>query len=398
MSSSYFDDVMETKRPQDVGDNYSIRSSEKYTTIPENTKSKRWDYALEEDGDGGRILSFLMEDGTLNFKINQPGENKEISAIRLPDSERDDFATRGNAVRGKMQLHKSGPGIIHGTIQNQGKIMTFLLEKNKDNEEWTIRSTKSPDSNVVELIRAVTPNKIAKVLRGPESSNADILTTPLTADYPQAMGLSALIGAGLLGSYHVGRKVLDKIMGREVRSTPLWQDLLLGAGAGAIGAGAFKMFGETDKELGRRAPRYNHRRPASVPLVFASKKVETPLVVDPSMVQPYQKKASMQKEANSIDISRIKNLLSFDNSLTSADRKILMSQLMQAEKIAVNGKIDIGRIRNAGLGALAGYILAKAMGFGIPTQIGAAAFGAFAAGGSTGNNSRKWDTRGFYHY
>jgi hypothetical protein len=395
---SIFDEVMELKRPQLDDDKKVERVKATFRGIPENKKSKAWEYALEEDADGSRILSFMVDEGVVNFKLNPEPTDDGYQAIRIPDVERDDFGTRGNAVRGRMQIHRSGPNIIHGTIQNKGKAMTFALENESPEENnWKVRAKQDPTKDVATLIQSVSPStKIASFVR--RDPNLHNWSLPLTADYPQAMLLSALIGAGAMGTYNLGRKALKKVQGEEDDGRALWQDIILGGAGGALASGAFKYFGETDKHLGRRAPRYNHRRPDSVPLVFPDMRTQTKVVVDPAFVQPYQKGASMSKEANDLDISRIQNLLSFDHSLTPADRKILMSQLQQAMRMSSNGKIDINRVRNAGLGMLAGYISAKALGFGVPMQIGAAALGGFMAGRPSGNNARKWDTRGFYHY
>ena len=443
---SVFDSIMETKRPDTSESSNVSPLRESYRGIPTNDKSKMWDYSVEEGEDGQRILSFLVDDSVVNFKLNQPkNQGENISVMRLPDADRADFVARGNATKGRFQVHKSGPSSIYGTIHGGKKTMTFGLENtDPTNHDWVMTAKNSPITDVAALVKSVS----IKDKTAFQVPTMEQLTAPLTASYPVAMGLSALLGAGGMATYHIGNKVLKRLRGEDTsEDRPLWQDMLLGAGGGALASGAFKAFGENDKELGRHAPRFNHHRLPNQPMVFdtpdelqpakivathgVSNSVQPKVASDShhherfvydecghtetcrcsapkvtikktglcqSCVWSKEKELKFNKKASGIDVAHVQNLLSYDQSLTQADRRILISQLEQAARMSPNGEIDMNRIRNSGLGMLVGYITAKLMGFGIPGQIGTAALGGFIGANSTQSGGKQWDSRGFYHY
>ena len=550
---SVFDSIMELKRPDTSESSNVSPLRETYRGIPTNDKSKMWDYSLEEGEDGKRILSFLVDDSVINFKLNQPKDKEStISATRLPDADRADFGARGNATKGRFQVHKSGPNSLYGTIHGGKKTMTFGLDNpDASNHDWTVTAKNAPITDVANLVKSVS----IKDKTAFQMPTMDQLTSPLTGSYPVAMGLSALLGAGGMATYHIGRKVLKRIKGEDTSDDrPLWQDMLLGAGGGALASGAFKAFGEADHGLGRKAPSMNSHlmpweplnfkipdelKPAGVvytsnvrnavqpkiaedkeavhwshditrdimggrhygadylhgeakelgeaikerdlghikeelgdtayaaqmiasqktglnlPVVGADavikkfydrigvwknlfKERDIPFSVDylkggsnyakPDKIQkafalaghqiddkdlielankndikfeyqPHEiKQASMDKRAGQVDLAHIQNLLSYDQSLTGADRRILISQLEQASRMSQGGDIDMNRVRNAGLGMLFGYVTAKLLGFGLPGQIGTAALGGFVGSNSTQSGGKQWDSRGFYHY
>lgn len=459
---------METKK-QDTSESANVSPlRESYRGIPVNDKSKMWDYSLEEGEDGQRILSFLVDDSVVNFRLNQPKDkDSSISALRLPDADRADFGARGNATKGRFQVHKSSTGSIYGTIHGGKKTMTFGLDNpDPSKHDWTVTAKNAPITDIANLVKSVSiKDKTAFAV-----PTMDQITAPLTADYPTAMGLSALLGAGGMAAYHVGHKVMKKLRGEDTQDDrPLWQDMLLGAGGGAIASGAFKALGESGS--GPDAPRFNHHLLPFQPLNFTSYTPPPASVVPthgvrnswqpkvaadnhhheritweecghtstcrcsapkvdikkPGLCQScvwskekeleqelnrknlftnkdksnadndIPKKASIRKTA-SIDINHIQNLLSYDQSLTPADRRILISQLEQASRMSQGGDIDMDKIRNSGLGMLFGYITAKLMGFGVAGQIGGAALGGFVGASSTSSGGKQWDQRGFYHY
>ena len=398
--ASIFDSIMETKRPDTSESSNASPLRETYRGIPTNDKSKMWDYSVEEGEDGQRILSFLVDDSVVNFKLNQPkNQGENISVMRLPDADRADFGARGNATKGRFQVHKSGPSSIYGTIHGGKKTMTFGLENtDPTNHDWVMTAKNSPITDVAALVKSVS----IKDKTAFQVPTMEQLTAPLTASYPVAMGLSALLGAGGMATYHIGNKVLKRLRGEDTsEDRPLWQDMLLGAGGGALASGAFKAFGENDKELGRHAPRFNHHRLQNQPMVFSTPEnlKPAPVVATHGVSNSVQPKvASMEKKAQGVDVGHVQNLLSYDQTLTPADRRILISQLEQAAKMSPNGEIDMNRIRNSGLGMLVGYITAKLMGFGLPGQIGTAALGGFIGANSTQSGGKQWDSRGFYHY
>jgi hypothetical protein len=382
---SAFDSVMEFKRPDLAIDPSPSQKKEVFSGIPSYNKSTMLDYAVEEGDQGERILSFLIGDSVVNFKLNQPKEKGDpITAMRLADVEKGDFGARGNSVRGKLQIHKSSPNSIYGTIHGGDRTMTFSLDNpSTETNEWTLSPKKHPISDVADFVKSVDIQQ-KKAFKLP---TMDQITAPLTADYPTAMALSALIGSGVMGARNLGLKAWAKLTGEEDPTNPLWQDLALGAGGGALASGAFKAIGEADKHLGTHAPRFNHHLPK-----FMERRYDfnTP---------SYLKTASdMEKKANTVEISRIQNLLSYDVSLTPADRRILLSQLQDATRLAQNGQIDINRLRNSGMGMLFGYLTAKFLGFGVGGQIASTALGGFVGSNSTPKGGKQWDTRGFYHY
>ena len=88
-----------------------------FAGIPSVNKSKMWDFSLTEDGEGGRLLSFLVDNKTINFKIHKSESGTPIGATRLPDSESEDFGLGGDARKGRAQIHKATPSKIVGTFQ-----------------------------------------------------------------------------------------------------------------------------------------------------------------------------------------------------------------------------------------------------------------------------------------
>ena len=384
--SSFFDSVMELKRPDGMAS--TSEKKEIYRGIPTNTKSKMLDYAIEEDDEGGRLLSFLMDDSVVNFKISPPEkEGSSIQAKRIPDVDRLDFGSRGSAVKGRFQLHSSAPGKIYGTIHSGKKSMTLSLENNDpSSNDWQVLSKKGPIDDVNSLINSVS---IADKNAGVVLPTIDQLAAPLTADYPTAMGLSALIGAGGMGARNLALKLKNKATGQEDETNPLWQDLLIGAGGGAAVSGAFKMFGEVNKDMGTRAPRFNHHLLPWQPMRYSELDKHS---------SDEDKEEIVSKQANAVSIMKIQNMLSFDQSLSPADRRVLISQLNQAMQSSQGSTIDMNSIRNSGLGMLFGYVTAKLMGFGLPGQVGAAALGGFIGNRSTQRGGKQWDPRGFYSY
>ena len=382
--SSAFDSVMETKRPDYSGESFVEHKKEIYKGIPTNTKSKMLDYALSDE-DGERMLSFLLDDSTINFKLNHPKEDgAAITAKRLPDAERADFGSRGNTTKGRFQLHKSSPSSIYGTIQGGKKTMTFALEGDDSGSgEWKVIAKKHPDLTISDLVNSVKTQE-KKAFKLPD---IDTVTAPLTADYSTALPLAAAVGATIMGAKNVGMKIWKKINGEYDDGPSLGNDIVIGGLGGTLIAGGAKLFGESGGNKTWELPRLNYTQDKYKPWVFD----ELPRARDMAKV------SSMQKEADNIDIARIQNLLSYDYSLTMMDRKILMQQLQQAMSLSQNGQIDVNRLKNSGLGMLIGYIAAKAMGFGMPMAMGAAALGGMI-GYTPKTSGPKYDTRGFYTY
>lgn len=254
-----------------------------YSGIPSHEKSKMWDFSITEDGDGSRLLSFLVDNKSVNFRLSEPEKlGGSISATRLPDTESDDFGVGGNSFKGRAQIHKSSPSKVVGTFQTGKNNMTFELSKSSENgDSWTVFPRKHPDANIKTFVNSILEkninsgvkskraftydrDKIVKEVKGLAgksnitSSNIpfldkikntkvnlpsiDKLTYPLTGGV-KALPVAAGIGAALMGIKNVGNKAL----GNE--SGSLLKDLLIGAGIGAGGSGLFQLLGSPDSPL-----------------------------------------------------------------------------------------------------------------------------------------------------
>jgi hypothetical protein len=220
------------------------RSRETYSGFPEIKNSKMWDFSITENGDGNRVLSFLVDNRTLNFQLEQSDQkDKPIAAKRLPDTEVDDFGVGGNAYTGRAQIHKSKGDNILGTFQTGKTNMTFQLERDSENpKKWSITPRKNPNATVQSFVKNITEKYNTKKASQPTSVGDMVnkLTYPLTGGFGGALA-SAGIGfglGGLKGLYD------DWRYGKENNQFSVLQKALMGAGAGGLLSGAFQYFGD----------------------------------------------------------------------------------------------------------------------------------------------------------
>lgn len=155
--------VDELLKPVDLG-SFSLtpqtRSQSTFAGIPSIDKSKMWDFSLTEDGSGNRVLSFLVDNKTVNFRLNKDKDGSPIGATRLPDTDSADFGLGGESRKGRAQIHKANPSKIVGTFQTGKNNMTFEMSKSDDGEHsWTVASRKNPDANVATFVKAVLDKK-----------------------------------------------------------------------------------------------------------------------------------------------------------------------------------------------------------------------------------------------
>jgi hypothetical protein len=232
------------------------RSRENYSGFPEIKNSKMWDFSITENGDGNRILSFLVDNRTLNFQLQQSEQkNQPIAAKRLPDTEVDDFGVGGNSYTGRAQIHKSKDDSILGTFQTGKTNMTFQLQKDPENpQKWSIIPRKNPNATVQSFVKGVTEKYNTKKANQ-STSVGDMmnkLTYPLTGGWGGALA-SAGIGFGLGG---IKGLYDDWKHGKKNNQFSALQKALLGAGAGGLFSGALQYFG--DPKYMTAAERYRH--------------------------------------------------------------------------------------------------------------------------------------------
>lgn len=202
MPSNVENDVDTLLRPVDLGSfalSTEAPSRNIFAGIPSIDKSKMWDFALTEDGKGERVLSFLVDNKTINFRLGQHKDGSPISATRLPDSESDDFGLGGQARKGRAQIHKAGPKRILGTFQTGKNNMTFEMSKGDEGEHsWSVTSRKDPDATVATFVQRVLEKKgedspeLRAVMKGirskilPTTQYGDILPSvgPVTNEKP----------------------------------------------------------------------------------------------------------------------------------------------------------------------------------------------------------------------
>jgi hypothetical protein len=423
----------------------SHRERSTYSGIPSMNNPKMWDFSITENGDGTRNLSFLVDNRTLNFKLDEPEKPGEpIKAKRLTDTESDDFGVGGDSFKGRAQIHKSSPSKILGTFQTGKTNMTFELNSQKDNNSWVISPRKHPVTTVKSFVDTVLEKKLHKTA-GPllnlaidkikDFSNGakevkekfkelnsptelkdkikqyiggltmDKLTYPITGGI-EALPSAALIGAGVMGARNIGQRMAGK------QHNSLLKDLALGGAGGAVASGAFQLLGSPDSPLYSENSRkmMTQNMDFKNPLVFPEKLKTDPNYLD-IIKKEYQERklgsvVDLQKLAfgtgnQQVDLIALQSILGADPTLTQGDRNILISQARSAMRSSGGQSISIDRVKNMGLGMLAGYILSKAMGFGGLGTIASVAIGGFMGSGSRGGvNSAgpRYNGAGYYTY
>jgi len=411
------DDIKSLLAPVDF-DSFASDSSHRersiYSGIPSINNPKMWDFSITENGDGTRNLSFLVDNRTVNFKLNEPEKSGQpIRAQRLTDTESDDFGVGGDSFKGRAQIHKSSPSKILGTFQTGKTNMTFELNNQKENNSWVISPRKHPVTTVKSFVDTVLEKKLHKTA-GPILDKIKQYIGGLTMDkltYPITGGIGALPSAALIGAGVMGvRNVGQRLIGKEHNS--LLKDLTMGGIGGAAASGAFQLLGSPDSPLQSENSKKIMTQNVDLknPLVFPEKLKTDPNYLD-IIKKEYQERklgavVDLQKLAfgtgnQQVDLIALQSILGADPTLTQGDRNILISQARSAMRSSGGQSISIDRVKNMGLGMLAGYILSKAMGFGGLGTIASVAIGGFMGSGSRGGaNSAgpRYNSAGYYTY
>jgi len=415
-------------------DNETSPESGTFSGIPPIDKSKMWDYSLSEDGSGKKVLSFLVDGRTINFRLGELLKDGSATMSRKPDSESADFGLGGGQVKGRAQIHKANGKSIHGTFQTGEKAMPFLIEED-DKGDWKISPRKDMAETVAKFIHRISkgPQKVANFVEdakgkvqeavsevaGAVGSGIDKikntrisidpmdLTYPLTGPAEKAIPISAGIGA----SAGILKNLVGKITGSDTESS-MWGDALKWGGGAGILSGIAHLMGarpnnpnSTAKDRAMYAHNMHPYMIGPGPLLDRSysgiwgqvkqqagirQKSKDFLDVldrdDKRRNAPWwkslfglfgggEKKASYGMSGNSaVDLIAIKSLVAADPTLKPADRQILVSQAQRALMTSqAQGGISVSQIQSMGLGALAGYISAKILGFGPVGSIAAAA-------------------------
>jgi hypothetical protein len=443
----------------------SHRERSTYSGIPSINNPKMWDFSITENGDGTRNLSFLVDNRTVNFKLQEPEKPGDpIKAKRLTDTESDDFGVGGDSFKGRAQIHKSSPSKILGTFQTGKTNMTFELNSQEDNNSWVISPRKHPITNVRSFVDVVLEKKTHKTANLNNSTELkdkikqyisgltiDKLTYPITGGI-EALPSAALIGAGIMGARNLGQRLTGK------QHNSLLKDLAVGGVGGAVASGAFQLLGSPDSPIYSDNSRkimkqnmnfnnllelpeklktepnyldiikkeYNERKLGSFEelqksAVIKKEKGKYKLYTkdgkkvlgvhdtrQDAIKQEYaiQKSQEKQKLAfgtgnQQVDLIALQSILGADPTLTQGDRNILISQARSAMRASGGQPISIDRVKNMGLGMLAGYILSKAMGFGGLGTIASVAIGGFMGSGGRSNinsTGAKYNSRGYYTY
>lgn len=375
------------------------RSRETYSGFPEIKNSKMWDFSITENGDGNRVLSFLVDNRTLNFQLEQSDQkDKPIVAKRLPDTEVDDFGVGGNSYKGRAQIHKSKGDNILGTFQTGKVNMTFQLQRDSDNpKKWSITPRKNPNSTVQSFVKNITEKYNTK--KASQSVSVGDMVNKLT--YPLTGGVGGALASAGIGFGLGGLKGLydDWRYGKENNRFSALQKALMGAGAGGILSGVFQYFGDpkymTESERFRQL---NNMEPGK-PFIFDPKFYTAPSYAD---AMDLQKKNALEKTAFSsgnqtVDLIALQSILGADPTLTQGDRNVLIGQARAALRKAPGSSINVNQLRGMGLGMLLGYATSKLVGFG---PFGTVA--SMAIGGTIGGMGRKsgpsWQPGGYYVY
>lgn len=368
------------------------RSRETYSGFPELKNSKMWDFSLTENGDGNRILSFLVDNKTLNFEL-EPTETKgsPISAKRLPDSEPDDFGVGGNAFVGRAQIHKANPEKLLGTFQTGKTNMTFELEKDKENpKRWVIVPRKHPQASVKQFVKTITERYNGKKAN---YNPINTLAYPLTGGTGGVLA-SAGIGLGLgalKGLYD------DWRYGKENNQYSVLQKALMGAAAGGLGSYVFQLGGPNYMSDSEKARMLNNMDP-NKSFIFSKRFYTDPSYLERMKVQKRgSEKIAFSSGNQTVDLIALQSILGADPTLTQGDRNVLIGQARAALRKAPGTSINMNQMRNMGLGMLAGYALSKVVGFGPIGTVASVAIGG-ALGGSGRKTGPSWQSGGYWVY
>jgi hypothetical protein len=284
-----------------------------YSGIPSHDKSKMWDFSITEDGSGNRLLSFLVNNRAVNFRLAEPEKlGGSISATRLPDTESGDFGVGGNSFKGRAQIHKSSPSKVVGTFQTGKNNMTFELSKSSENgDSWTVHPRKHPEANIKTFVNAILEKNISKSIKQKKSASYDlnrvikeiknvnqntgltnnidtsiwdkIKTTKFklpsvdTLTYPLTGGIGSLpvaagIGAAAMGLKNLGQKALGK------ESPSMIRDLLTGAAIGGGGSALFQLLGSPNSPIMTKMNKklMSDNMDVNKPMVFQEKMFKDP--------------------------------------------------------------------------------------------------------------------------
>jgi hypothetical protein len=283
-----------------------------YSGIPSHDKSKMWDFSITEDGSGNRLLSFLVNNRAVNFRLAEPEKlGGSISATRLPDTESGDFGVGGNSFKGRAQIHKSSPSKVVGTFQTGKNNMTFELSKSSENgDSWTVHPRKHPDANIKTFVNTIleknlnksvslrkkasydlnrvlkeikmvsqktNPNNpfdtssVLEKLKRTKIPSIDTITYPLTGGV-KALPVAAGIGAAVMGLKNLGQKALGKDSPSMVR------DLLTGAALGGGGSALFQFLGSPNSPIMTKLDKQlmSQNMDVNKPMVFQEKLFKAP--------------------------------------------------------------------------------------------------------------------------
>lgn len=256
------------------------RSRETYSGFPEIKNSKMWDFSITENGDGNRVLSFLVDNRTLNFQLEQSDQkDKPIIAKRLPDTEVDDFGVGGNSYKGRAQIHKSKGDNVLGTFQTGKVNMTFQLEKDPENpKKWSITPRKNPNATVQSFVKNITEKYNTK--KASQSVSVGDMVNKLT--YPLTGGVGGALASAGIGFGLGGLKGLydDWRYGKENNRFSALQKALMGAGAGGILSGVFQYFGDPKYMTEPERFRHLNNMEPGKPFIFDPKFYTAPSYAD----------------------------------------------------------------------------------------------------------------------
>jgi len=268
------------------------RSRETYSGFPEIKNSKMWDFSLTEGGDGNRVLSFLINNRTLNFQLEQSDQkDKPIVAKRLPDTEVDDFGVGGNSYVGRAQIHKSKNDNILGTFQTGKTNMTFQLERDSENpKKWSIIPRKHPNTTVQNFVKNITEKYNVK--KASQSASVGDMVNKLT--YPLTGGFGGALASAGIGLGLGGLKGLydDWRYGKENNQFSILQKALMGAGIGGLGSAAFQYMGDPKYMAESERLRHLNNMEQGKQFIFDPKFYTAPSYYD--ALQPHKKKNAFE--------------------------------------------------------------------------------------------------------
>ena len=365
-------------------------------------KSLRYSVLSSKDGTDKEFQIHLGSKGgsILRWKIKANEDGKGAKAERMPTTpiaqarEEDE---KDVETQGVMQIHKSNGDEIYGTMQDGKRNQSVRFVRNPDGSGWDMQPAKSPKARNESALDFITTmkSKTAAPLTGqpdislpiqdqPDWNNQvaqlhhekrvqdgnNLLTWPLTGD--NLLGQTALTaGIGVVGgALSHGASKLRKLFTGEQDSPDdpsLGEDMIRYGILGGMVPSAWRLgnyaLGGTRLSPGQAKNWINHSAQPN-PHYQDAPYVNSKLLDDQgnAITEDLGFEKVSDYGTDNMDFRQVINAIRADTTISMMEREQLINQAHQASRKGMG--VDPSALTEAGMGALAGYIMSKLMGMG----------------------------------